>query len=81
MHYTPLLEFYILRYWNKDGNASLVVSSVWEEDLQAWNLQEYLSHFAMALGTYCCWCLCYYLLIFVVLKKRIEKRGYDTLFK
>lgn len=80
MHYTYMLAFYVIRYWNRDPNSGFAMPSEWEAALDNWGFVDYLKHVFQAAITYGMWSAYYYVKIFVINWEKIQKRKYDTLY-
>lgn len=80
MHYSLFLGFWIYRYWNQDKEGPIALPDEWEEDLNNWDIKMYLYHLGIAFSTYLIWSVYYYVMTFVILRKRIEEKSNDTWF-
>jgi hypothetical protein len=80
MHYIYFLVMYILRYWNVDESAGIIMPSEWQASMENFGIIEYLGYVGLAIATYMIWSLFYYIMIFHVKKDVIEKEHRETLY-
>jgi hypothetical protein len=71
---------YILRYWNVDENAGIIMPSQWQASMENFGIIEYFGYVGMAISTYMIWSVFYYVMIFHVKKDIIEKEHRQTLY-
>jgi len=74
MHYSYFLAMYVIRYWNRDESAGIVLPKQWADALDNWTIQDYFLHVGLAIITYMIWSAYYYMRVFVWEWKKIEKR-------
>jgi len=80
MHYVFFLVMYILRYWNLDESAGIVMPRDWQKSMENFGFVEYLMYVGIAFVTYMIWSAFYYVMIFIVKKDVIEKNKMQTLY-
>lgn len=76
LHYYPMVVSWTLR-WYPDCNRH----GTCEDNEKKWEKASSLELILYPLPLYLCWATMYYLKIFVFSEKRIQQRGYATLFK